>query len=175
MMKRKLCGLIAAVHTPFAADGSLRLDVVEGQAEYLQSSGVHAVFVCGTTGESHSLTVDERMKLAARWLAIAQGTELKVVVHVGANCLADAAALARHAEGHGAAAIGAMAPSYFKPDSVESLVACCASRSGSAIDGFLLLPHSGVDGDFTAHVRVPKRGGGDPQSRQRKVHRSRSR
>src|SRR5689334_4821596 len=108
-----LTGLIAATHTPFHSDGSLNLAVVEAQAAHLLQHGITAAFIGGTTGESHSLTLDERRALAERWIEVTRGTKLKVIVHVGGNCLADARALATQAQKIGAAAISALAPSYF--------------------------------------------------------------
>ncbi len=125
-------GLCAAVHSPFAADGSLALGAVDAQRDHLLARGVTMAFVAGSTGESHSLTADERRALAERWLVAARGTPLQVVVHVGSNCLADAKALAAHAGQHGAVAISMLAPSYFKPRSVADLVACCADVAASA-------------------------------------------
>ena len=120
-----LHGLIAATHTPFHGDGSLRVEVIEKQAEHLLKAGVNIVFVCGTTGESSALTVEERRAVALRWCEVAKGSELKVVVHVGSNSLADARDLAIHAQRSGAIAVSALAPSYFKPKSVDDLIACC--------------------------------------------------
>jgi N-acetylneuraminate lyase len=131
-MTPRLLGLVAATHTPFGADGVLDLAAVERQAEHLLRSGVAAAFVGGTTGESHSLTVEERRALARRWAEVARGSPLRVVVHVGANCLADARALVAHAESVGAAAVAAVAPSYFKPTSVDALAACCQAVAGAA-------------------------------------------
>jgi N-acetylneuraminate lyase len=65
-----LHGLIAAVHTPFDASGELNLAVVEHQQQVLLDQGVAGVFVCGSTGESHSLSLEERMALADRWAAV---------------------------------------------------------------------------------------------------------
>lgn len=127
-----LHGLVAATPTPFHPDGALRLDAVEAQAAHLLRQRVEFAFVGGTTGEAHSLTVAERLALAERWLAVARGTALKVIVHVGANCLADAQALAAHAEKHGAIAISALAPSYFKPRSLDLLIAGCAAIAAAA-------------------------------------------
>ncbi len=127
-----LHGLIAAVHTPFHADGSLNPAIVEQQAAHLQRNGVAAAFVGGTTGESHSLSLDERLALTRRWMDATRGTPLRVVVHVGANALVDATALARHAESLGAAAVSALAPSYFKPRTVGALVDCCAQIASAA-------------------------------------------
>ncbi len=127
-----LHGLTAATHTPFHADGSLNLAVVETQAAHLLKSGVTTVFIGGSTGESASLSLAERQALAQRWSEVVRGTALRVVVHVGSNCLADARALAAQAQQLGAVAISALAPSYFKPRSVDALIACCADIAAAA-------------------------------------------
>src|SRR3954469_11999835 len=114
-MKSKIQGLVAAAHTPFRPDGQLALAAVEKQAEHLHASGVGAAFICGSTGESHSLTVEERLALARRWSEVRRGSGLRLVVHVGSNCLADARTLADQAQQLGADAVAALAPSYFKP------------------------------------------------------------
>lgn len=132
MNRIALTGLVVAAHTPFAPDGSLALEVVERQAAHYLDSGLTTVFVAGSTGESHSLSVHERRQLTARWLDVAHGTPLQVIVHVGSNCLADARSLAAHAQQAGAAAIAALAPSYFKPRGVDGLVDCCAEIASGA-------------------------------------------
>jgi N-acetylneuraminate lyase len=50
-------------------------------------------FICGTIGEGMSLTVDERRRLAERWVTAAVAG-LRVIVHVGHNALAVCRALA---------------------------------------------------------------------------------
>lgn len=131
-MSMKLTGLVAATHTPFHADGSLNLDAIEIQAEHLLRTGAATVFVGGTTGESSSLSVEERLALARRWTEVAERTPLRVVVHVGANSVADSKTLAAQAQSLGASAIAALCPSYFKPASIEALVACCAEIAFAA-------------------------------------------
>jgi N-acetylneuraminate lyase len=130
--EQRLHGLVVAVHTPFHKDGSLNPAVVEQQAAHFLERGILTVFIGGTTGESSSLTVEERLALAERWIAVVKGTPLRVVVHVGSNCLADSRRLAGHAEKLGAAAVAALAPSYFKPRSLEALIACCADVAEAA-------------------------------------------
>jgi N-acetylneuraminate lyase len=127
-----LHGLVAATHTPFATDGSLNLAVVEIQAAHLLGWRIQTAFIGGSTGEYSSLTLDERMSLAQRWMEVTRGTDLRVVIHVGSNCLADSRALAGQAERLGATAISALAPSYFKPRSVDDLVACCIEIASAA-------------------------------------------
>lgn len=105
MKRTQITGLVAAAHTPFHRDGSLELSVVERQAEHMSAHNLGVVFICGTTGESHSLTVAERRQLAQRWMEVARGRLLQVIVQVGTNCQADARALAAHAESLGARAV----------------------------------------------------------------------
>lgn len=121
-MKLHLKGLTPATHTPFDANGEVNLAVVEKQAEYLAGNGIESVFVVGSTGESHSLTMNERLSVAERWLQVTTGSTMKVVVHVGANCLKDAQQLAAHAGQNGAAAVAALAPSHFKSATVDELL-----------------------------------------------------
>ena len=128
----KLTGLVAAAHTPFKQDGALNLAAVEKQAAHFQKNKINVAFIGGSTGESHSLTTDERRQLAQRWLEVARGTKLKIIVHVGSNCLTDAATLAAHAQKIGALAISSLAPSYFKPKSVADLINCCAAIAAAA-------------------------------------------
>jgi len=128
----KFSGLCTATHTPFHADGSLNLAVVEKQAAFLHSHGITSVFIGGTTGESSSLTAAERAALNDRWAVVGPATGIDVIVHVGTNCLTEAAQLAAHAEKNGAKAVSMIAPSYFKPRTMADLVASCAMVAKAA-------------------------------------------
>lgn len=123
--------LIAATFTAFHADGSLNLAAIEGQAEALLQHNLRGVFVCGSTGEGSSLTSPERMAVAQRWCEVA-GNDLEVIVHVGHASVEDARLLAAHAEQCGAAGVAAVAPYYFRPGSVQDLVACNAYIAAGA-------------------------------------------
>jgi len=123
----KLTGLIAAPHTPFTSDYSLKLGAVERQAAHLASTGVAGVFTGGTTGECHSLSTGERIELFHAWGKAAKANGLVNVAHVGHNNLPDAQALVETAEATGADAIGAMAPTFFKPSTVDQLTEWFAS------------------------------------------------
>lgn len=127
-----LTGLVPAVLTPFDSGGELNIAAVERQAELLLRDGVTAVFVGGTTGEFASLTVEERKALTRRWAEVAKGTPMRLVVHVGSNCLGDAKALAEQAQELNAVAVAALAPSYFKPRKVDLLVEWCAAIAAAA-------------------------------------------
>lgn len=124
--------LIAATYTPFDSSGRLTPEPIPRLAAHLAASGVDGVFVGGTTGESLSLTVAERMALAEAWVGPARTHGLKLMVHVGASAIADAVTLAAHADGLGVAAISAMAPSYFKPATLADLAASLADIAAAA-------------------------------------------
>ncbi len=122
-----LSGLIAATFTPMKADGDVDLEAIPAVTDYVLGQGASGLFVCGSTGESPSLTVDERRAVAAAYIAARDGRpggdRAPVVVQVGHNVLREAAALASHAESIGADAIGLVPPSYFPPPTLDGLVA----------------------------------------------------
>lgn len=127
----RITGLIAATYTPFHADGTLALSQVGPFVEYLISSGVEGLYVCGSTGEGISLTTKERKEVAAAFQKAAAG-RLPVLVQVGHNSIEDAKALAAHAQEIGAAAISATCPSYFKINSSATLAASMAQIAAAA-------------------------------------------
>lgn len=130
----RLHGLVAAAHTPFHPDHSLAPEVVSLQAEHLAKHGVRCVFVTGSTGESHSLTRGERIRIYEAWAQAAPSEGLRVIAHVGSNCIEDARYFASAAAEYRFSAISALAPSYFKPADCAMLVDCCASIASAAPD-----------------------------------------
>jgi len=124
-------GLIAAPHTPFLSDGSLNLPVIDKQVQLLLEGRTSGAFVCGTTGESSSLSTSERMQVAARWIEAAPKS-FPVIVHVGHTSIVESCALAAHAQACGASAIAALAPYYFKPANVSDLVKFCVQVAAAA-------------------------------------------
>jgi N-acetylneuraminate lyase len=121
MKKHLLEGLIAAAFTPMDNDDNINLRVIHDYAIHLVKSGVSGVFVCGTTGESLSLTTIERKAILEEWVKCSKGN-LKIICHVGGNSLPESIELASHAAIMGADAIGAFSPSFFKPSSARDLV-----------------------------------------------------
>ena len=129
----RIKGLVAAPFTPFKKDGVVNMAVIEKLAASLVANKVAGAFVCGTTGEGVSMTIAERMKVAAQWQACA-GKNLRVIVHVGHTALGECRTLAAHAQKIGASAVGCMAPFCFKPTKAEDLVAFCAEVASAAPD-----------------------------------------
>jgi N-acetylneuraminate lyase len=132
-MTSRLRGLIAAGFTPMRDDGSLDLDRIGPLVEQMLGDGVAGIYAVGSTGEGVSLTTAERQEVAAAYVR-AVGGRGPVVIQVGHNSLAEARALAAHAQRIGAAAISATPPAYFKPGTLDVLIACLAEITAGAPD-----------------------------------------
>jgi len=132
-MKPSPVRLIAAPYTPFARHGDLALRIVAEQAELFAHNELSGAFICGTTGESMSLTMAERRLLTETWIKAAAG-RFAVIVHVGHTCQRDSEELAAHAAHCGASAIAAMAPCFAKPADAEMLADFCVPIAAAAPD-----------------------------------------
>jgi len=131
MSHHRLTGLIAATYTPFDARGRLNLPQIRPMTDHLREVGVSGLYVCGTTGEGASLTIEERHAVTEAYVAEAAG-QLPVVANVGHNSLTDACRLARHAQQIGVHSISANAPSYFKCADLDTLIESMAMVAGAA-------------------------------------------
>jgi len=153
----RLSGLVAATFTPFRADGSLALDRIPSVIDHVIKQGAAGLYVCGSTGEGPLLTTAEREAVAAVTVKAAR-RRVPVVIQVGHNSLAEARALAAHAQQIGADAISATPPGYFKPDSVENFIDCLIDITAGAPQLPFYLYHipviSGVKFDMLEFLRA---------------------
>jgi len=62
---QKLFGIIPPTTTPFTADGEIDYALVRGQIDWMIQEGVHGVATGGSTGEGHTIDVDEFTRLIA--------------------------------------------------------------------------------------------------------------
>lgn len=122
--------LVSAPFTPMHATGEIALEKIGPMAQLLKRQGVDGVFVCGTTGEGMSLTLDERMRLAEAWRAATDGLEL--IVHVGHTCPTDAQTLATHARQIGVNGIASIGPCFFEAGNASTLSSFCAQIATAA-------------------------------------------
>lgn len=127
----KITGLIAATFAAYKEDGSIDLDIIPSYVEYLIEQGVRGVFVCGTNGEGPNLSIEERMAIVEKYIA-AVNKRMLVFVHVGHSSIEEAKRLATHAQDQGADYISSVSAFYFKPSSVDNLVACMAAIAAAA-------------------------------------------
>jgi 4-hydroxy-tetrahydrodipicolinate synthase len=108
--------VLAAVPTPFAADGSLDMECA-GRLFGFVAGRTDGLFVTGTTGEFPALDDGERLSLVEAALAAA-GPD-RVIAHIGAPDSYRAARLARQAVSLGATRIAAITPFYLAPPPAE--------------------------------------------------------
>lgn len=131
MEKHLFDGLIAAPFTPMDDQSNINLEPIGRYVDHLADSGVSGAFVCGTTGESPSLTTEERLAVLEEWVTRSSG-RLKIICHAGGNSLPQSVELARHAAQTGADAVGAFAPFFFKPTNAEELLGFLAPVADAA-------------------------------------------
>jgi hypothetical protein len=105
-------GVIPALLTPHTESGELDTASIAPLVEYLIESGVNGFYVCGSTGEGMSMSVDERKRML-EGVMVACGGRVPVMVMVGACPIKDAVALAQHAHGLGVDAISTVAPGAY--------------------------------------------------------------
>ena len=133
MTIEKINGLIAAPYTPMSNTGKINPMIIPNYSEFLKKKGIKGVFICGTTGEGLSLSIEERFIIANEWIK-QKSPEFKVIIHVGTTSLEQSKSLAIHAQKIGADAISTMAPMFLKPNNINNLVKFCKEIAKEAND-----------------------------------------
>nr|WP_225225404.1 4-hydroxy-tetrahydrodipicolinate synthase [Komarekiella delphini-convector] len=100
--------------TPFKADGSVNYDVAAELAAHLVSNGTDTLVVCGTTGESPTLSWDEEYQLFVEVLQSVAG-KAKVIAGCGSNSTKEAIAATQKAAKIGVHGSLQVVPYYNKP------------------------------------------------------------
>lgn len=114
-----LRGAFTALVTPFTADGELDDTAFRGLLEAQIAAGIAGLVPCGTTGESPTLSVDERERLIALSVAAARDAgdpRPTVLAGTGSNDTAATIAATRRAAELGADAALVVAPYYNRPN-----------------------------------------------------------
>lgn len=120
----KLKNLIAAVYAPMHNDLSLNLDIIPDYAKFLKENNITGAFINGSTGDFASLTIHERKLILDTW-AKNKSNNFVIINHVGHTSLKVAMELAQHSADK-VDALSALAPFYFKLNSLQSLVDYCS-------------------------------------------------
>jgi 4-hydroxy-tetrahydrodipicolinate synthase len=113
-MTRMLGQILTAMVTPFRADGSVDYDAFRRLARYLVEHGSDGLVVSGTTGESPTLTDDEKLELF-RVALDEVGDDATVVAGTGSNDTAHSIHLTEAATALGVDAVLVVTPYYNKP------------------------------------------------------------
>lgn len=106
-------GAGVAIVTPFNADGSVNYDKFGEQIEYQISHGTDAIIVCGTTGESATLTEEEHSAVI-KYCIEKVNHRIPVIAGTGSNCTATAIKLSKEAQKDGADGLLIVTPYYNK-------------------------------------------------------------
>ena len=110
----KGCG--TALVTPFDEKGRVDFGALGRLVEWQIREGIDFLVPCGTTGESATLSGDERKAVTAAVVQAASG-RVPVVAGAGGNHTAKAVFWARDAEAAGADGILSVSPAYNRPTS----------------------------------------------------------
>ncbi len=103
-----------ALITPFDAEKEIDYVALEGMIEYLIAGRADYLVVLGTTGETATLTAEERI-IVRRFVVEKVNGRIPLVVGMGGNCTRELVEDLRHSDLSGYSAILSVAPFYNKP------------------------------------------------------------
>lgn len=106
--------VLTAMITPFKEDGSVNYEVAEQLAVHLADTGTDTLVVCGTTGESPTLTWDEEYQLFQAIQKAVAG-KAKVIAGTGSNSTHEAITATQKAAKLGLDGSLQVVPYYNKP------------------------------------------------------------
>ena len=106
--------IITAMITPFKEDGEINYDKAAELADFLSENGSDAIVLGGTTGESPTLSDDEKLNLVSR-IKKTIGGKIKIIAGTGSNSTEHSIFLTKEAEKCGVDGIMLVVPYYNKP------------------------------------------------------------
>ncbi len=129
--------VLTAMVTPFNNQGEVDYDLAIKLSNYLFENGSDGIVLCGTTGESPTLSWDEQHDLFVAVKGSLDST-CKVIVGTGSNCTSEAVDATRKAYQFGADGALVVVPYYNKPPQ-EGLYNHFSSVANAAKDLPLML------------------------------------
>ena len=102
-----------AIVTPFHADGSINYSKLEEMIDFHCNNGTDSIVICGTTGESATMTEAEHVDCIKKAVEFTRG-RIPVVAGSGSNCTKTAIELSKEAEDAGADGLLIVTPYYNK-------------------------------------------------------------
>lgn len=118
MVQRLFEGTGTALATPFERNGQIDFDAFDRLIDFQIDAGIEALVVCGSTGESATMTFDEKRMLIERTVRRAERAGEKrprVIAGTGSNVTADTVDLTREAADLGVDGVLLVSPYYNKP------------------------------------------------------------
>lgn len=114
-------GAGVAIVTPMNADGSINFNALGENIEYQIANGTDAIIICGTTGESSTMTDEEHVE-CIRYCIEKVNKRVPVIAGTGSNDTKYAIDLSKQAEALGADALLVVTP-YYNKTSQRGLIA----------------------------------------------------
>ena len=106
-------GAGVAIVTPFNEDESINYDKLDELIDFQISNGTDAIIICGTTGESATMTEEEHAE-CVRFAIERAKHRVPVIAGTGSNCTKTAIELSKDAAEHGADGLLLVTPYYNK-------------------------------------------------------------
>ena len=106
-------GAGVAIITPFHADGSINYEKLEELIDYHCNNGTDSIVICGTTGESATMTEEEHLDCIKKTIDFTKG-RVPVIAGTGSNCTRTAIELSKAAAEYGADGLLVVTPYYNK-------------------------------------------------------------
>lgn len=106
-------GAGVAIVTPMKSNGEVNYEKFADMIEYQIANGTDAIIVCGTTGESSTLTHEEHLDVIKYCTEKVAG-RIPVVAGTGSNCTETAVYLSQEAEKYGVDGLLLVSPYYNK-------------------------------------------------------------
>jgi len=111
---QNLRGSIVAITTPFKENGEIDLAAFDALVEWHIAQGTDGLVVCGTTGETPTLSEEEDAMMMERAVKVVNG-RIPVIAGSGSNSTQDCIKYSQTAEKAGVDALLVVAPYYNKP------------------------------------------------------------
>lgn len=105
-------GCATALVTPFTNDG-INFEELRKLIEFQILEGIDALVICGTTGESSTMSLAEKKSVIDFSVKVANG-RVPIIAGTGGNNTADAVAMSKYAESVGADGLLLVTPYYNK-------------------------------------------------------------
>ena len=138
-------GVCTALVTPFRKD-SVNYAMLEQLLRRQEDAGIRAVVICGTTGESATLTDEEKLTMF-RYAKKSGPEDLRIIAGTGSNSTVHAIALSQAAQEAGADALLVVSPYYNKatPEGLYLHYAAIASSVQIPVILYNVPSRTGVD------------------------------
>lgn len=145
MTRPLFTGACTALVTPFL-NGEVNYPMLERLISRQLEAGIHAIVVCGTTGESATLADDEKLEIISKAKEYVKN-DCMIIAGTGSNDTVHAALLSEAAEQAGADALLIVSPYYNKATAEGLYQHFCAVAQAVEIPIILynVPPRTGVD------------------------------